>query len=187
MEILDVSAGENIITQGNSPTQLFQHNLQPLNVVAPLFAGQDGDYFYIVEKGSFTVLVDGKPVSQVGEGSSFGELALLYNAPRQATIRSDTNAVVFSLDRESYRFIIAQSTSNREKEIKQALRHVPLLAELTDEQLEKLADSVEIFPYNAGTHRIACLCHVELCLRKQKRCVQVMRSLRRAQRATCST
>lgn len=115
--------------------------------------GQDGDYFYVVEKGSFTVLVDNKPVSQIGEGSSFGELALLYNAPRQATIRSDTNAVVFSLDRESYRFILAQSTSNREKEIKQALRAVPLLADLTEEQLDKLSDSVEVFPYNAGMLR----------------------------------
>lgn len=113
-------------------------------------AGQDGDYFYVVEKGSFTVIVDSKPVSQIGEGSSFGELALLYNAPRQATIRSDTNAVVFSLDRESYRFILAQSTSNREKEIKKALKMVPLLAELTEEQLDKLSDSVEVFPYNAG-------------------------------------
>lgn len=105
----------------------------------------------MVEKGSFTVLVDNKPVSQIGEGSSFGELALLYNAPRQATIRSDTSAVVFSLDRETYRFIIAQSSSNREKEIKKALKAVPLLADLTEEQLEKLSDSVELFPYNAGT------------------------------------
>lgn len=114
------------------------------------FIGQEGDYFYVVEKGSFTVLVDNKPVSQIGEGNSFGELALLYNAPRQATIRSDTNAVVFSLDRETYRFILAQSTSNREKEIKKALKLVPLLADLTEEQLEKLSDSIEIFPYNAG-------------------------------------
>jgi len=127
MEILDVSAGENIITQG-----------------------QDGDYFYVIEKGSFTVIVDNKPVSQMGEGNSFGELALLYNAPRQATIRSDTNAVVFSLDRESYRFIIAQSSSNRDKEVKKALRMVPILADLTEEQIDKISDSVEIFPYKAG-------------------------------------
>lgn len=106
-----------------------------------------------MEKGSFTVLVDNKPVSQIGEGASFGELALLYNAPRQATIRSDTNAVVFSLDRETYRFIIAQSSSNREKEIKKALRMVPLLADLTEDQIDKLSDSVEVFPYNAGECR----------------------------------
>lgn len=100
------------------------------------------------------MLVENKPVSQIGEGSSFGELALLYNAPRQATIRSDTNAVVYSLDRESYRFILAQSTSNREKEIKKALKMVPLLSELTEEQLDKLSDSVEVFPYNAGMRNV---------------------------------
>lgn len=127
MEIVDVSAGENIVTQG-----------------------QDGEYYYVISTGKFTVIVNNKPVSQLTEGASFGELALLYNSPRQATIRADSNAVVFSLDRETYKFIVAQSSSNRTLEIKKALATVPLLSELTEEQLEKLSDTVEIFPYNAG-------------------------------------
>ena len=112
--------------------------------------GEDGDYFYIVDNGSFQVIVDGKPVSTIGEGSSFGELALLYNSPRAATIRSETAATVFSLDRETYRFIIAQSSNSRDVEIKRALAKVPLLQDLTEEQLDKLTDTVEIFPYEPG-------------------------------------
>lgn len=127
MEIISISAGENIITQG-----------------------QDGDYFYIIENGSFTVLVDNKPVSSLSAGSSFGELALLYNSPRQATVRADTNATLFSLDRETYRFIVAQSSSNRNLEIKSALGRVPILVDLTEDQLEKVVDAVEVFPYKAG-------------------------------------
>ena len=74
----------------------------------------------MVESGTFTVLVDGKPVSQFAEGNSFGELALLYNSPRQATVRADTNSVVYSLDRDTYRFLIAQSSADRTLEIKKA-------------------------------------------------------------------
>jgi len=77
-------------------------------------------------------------------------LALLYNAPRQATIRCDSEAVLFSLDRETYRYIIAQSSAVRDLEIKKALSKVPILIDLTEEQLDRLADSVETFPYKPG-------------------------------------
>ena len=39
-------------------------------------------------------------------GDSFGELALLYNAPRAATIISKTNSVLFSLDRDTFNNIV---------------------------------------------------------------------------------
>ena len=87
---------------------------------------------------------------KLNEGNSFGELALLYNAPRQATIRCDSEAILFSLDRETYRYIIAQSSAVRDLEIKQALSKVPILTDLTEEQLDRLADTVETFPYKPG-------------------------------------
>eukprot|EP00981_Chlorochromonas_danica_P007485 scaffold1755_cov258-Ochromonas_danica.AAC.7 len=127
MEAVSVSAGENIITQG-----------------------EEGRYFYVIESGQFTVIVDKKTVAKLSPGNSFGELALIYNSPRQATIQADNDSVVFSLDRETYKLVVAQSSSNRAIEIKRALSHVPLLQELTEEQLDKVADSVEIFPYNTG-------------------------------------
>ncbi len=89
-------------------------------------------------------------MSQLSKGHSFGELALLYNSPRQATVRADTNGVLYSLDRETYKLIVAQSSSNRSAEVKKALSRVPLLADLTEEQLDKLCDTVEIFGYNPG-------------------------------------
>jgi cAMP-dependent protein kinase regulator len=86
----------------------------------------------------------------MNEGNSFGELALLYNAPRQATIRAQTGGSVFSLDRETYRFVLAQSSTEKAVEIKKVLRNVPLLEGLTEEQRDKICDAVEIFPYKAG-------------------------------------
>lgn len=39
-------------------------------------------------------------------GESFGELALLYNAPRAATIIAKTNSILFSLDRSTFNNIV---------------------------------------------------------------------------------
>ena len=59
--------------------------------------GDDGDFFYIIESGKFDIYkkVDGEEKllgSYDGKGS-FGELALMYNAPRAATIVSNTDSV----------------------------------------------------------------------------------------------
>jgi cAMP-dependent protein kinase regulator len=50
--------------------------------------GEEGDFFYIIEKGKFSILVNSQYVGSIEEGRSFGELALLYNNPRAATIRA---------------------------------------------------------------------------------------------------
>lgn len=39
-------------------------------------------------------------------GESFGELALLYNAPRAATIKAKTASILFSLDRSTFNHIV---------------------------------------------------------------------------------
>ena len=97
--------------------------------------------------------MDDKPVAEFGKGKSFGELALVYDAPRQATVKADTEAVVFTLDREAFRNTIAQTSSNKTEDIRAALKNVELLADLTDDQLYKISDSVEVFTYNEGKLR----------------------------------
>lgn len=45
-------------------------------------------------------------VTSIGEGGSFGELALIYGTPRAATVRAKTNVKLWGIDRDSYRRIL---------------------------------------------------------------------------------
>jgi len=80
--------------------------------------GDHGDNFYIVESGTFYATLGGKRIKDYGRGMFFGELALAYNKPRAATVKAETAGSVFSLDRETFRFILQNSATNKVKEVK---------------------------------------------------------------------
>jgi MFS family permease len=80
------------------------HSLRPLRVTRDaeiVRAGAVGHEFFIVESGLAEVLVDGgsKPVEQ---GGWFGEIALLRDLPRTATVRAVTDVVLYTLDRDTF-------------------------------------------------------------------------------------
>lgn len=54
-------------------------------------------------------------VTSIGEGGSFGELALIYGTPRAATVRAKTNVKLWGIDRDSYRRILMVSRPSQTK------------------------------------------------------------------------
>jgi MFS family permease len=65
-------------------------------------AGEAGDLFYLVESGRLTALRGGDALSAMGPGDCFGEIALLRDVPRTATVVADEPSTVLTLEREDF-------------------------------------------------------------------------------------
>jgi MFS family permease len=64
--------------------------------------GDAGDCFYIIEAGLLEAVVDERPVRTLRPGDSFGEIALLRDVPRTATVRALEPSVVVAMDRDHF-------------------------------------------------------------------------------------
>lgn len=75
------------------------------------------------------IFVDGEHVTSITEGGSFGELALIYGTPRQATVKAKTDTKLWGIDRDSYRRILMGSTIRKRKMYEEFLSKVSILGE----------------------------------------------------------
>jgi len=80
--------------------------LQPVNVTKPdeniITQGENGDEFFIILEGECTVWIGGEQKKTLKAGDYFGELALMKDQPRAATIKASLNAKLVKLDRTSF-------------------------------------------------------------------------------------
>lgn len=133
--------------------------------------GAVGDFFYVVESGQFEVWVKppashrydpatrrtiadqapAKMVARIEAGGSFGELALMYNAPRAATVVSTSpSSTLWALDRVTFRSILMEHTSRKRKMYEHFLGEVNILVSLETHERAKIADALEEKVYEEG-------------------------------------
>ncbi|KAK5779827.1 cAMP-dependent protein kinase regulatory subunit BCY1 PWA37_001816 [Arxiozyma heterogenica] len=112
--------------------------------------GDEGDYFYIVEDGNVEFYVNDVRVSTSGPGSSFGELALMYNNPRAATVVATTDCILWTLDRLTFRKILLGSSFKKRVLYDDLLKSIPVLQKLTTYERSKLADALDTQYFNSN-------------------------------------
>ncbi|XP_034448231.1 protein kinase, cAMP-dependent, regulatory, type I, alpha (tissue specific extinguisher 1) a isoform X1 [Hippoglossus hippoglossus] len=108
-----------------------------------ILQGDEGDNFYVIDQGEMDVYVNSELVTGIGEGGSFGELALIYGTPRAATVRAKSNVKLWAIDRDSYRRILMGSTLRKRKMYEEFLSKVSILESLDKWERLTVADSLE--------------------------------------------
>ena len=84
--------------------QLASH-LIPLHAVAGdeiVRQGEPGDRFYVIASGEVEVFVDGRLVGVFGPGDHFGEIALIRDVPRTATVKAKRDTELYALERDEF-------------------------------------------------------------------------------------
>ena len=80
-------------------------SLEPVTAAAGsdvIRQGDEGDRFYVIADGEADVFVSGRHVATMKRGAGFGEIALMYDVPRTATVTARTDLHLFALDRETF-------------------------------------------------------------------------------------
>ncbi|KAB0360009.1 hypothetical protein FD754_004165 [Muntiacus muntjak] len=106
--------------------------------------GDEGDNFYVIDQGEMDVYVNNKWATSVGEGRSFGELALIYGTPRAATVKAKTNVKLWGIDRDSYRRILMGSTLRKRKMYEKFLSKTDALEPVQFEDGQKIVGSAAV-------------------------------------------
>ena len=118
--------------------------------------GDSGDNFYMIEEGTCDVYItkDGEENLVASctpeEHNAFGELALMYNAPRNATVKARDNCKLWALDRVAFKYIMMQSFEEKRGRYAEFLKNVPILASLADAERLGVADALEQQQYKDG-------------------------------------
>jgi len=109
--------------------------------------GDNGDLMYMIESGVAECMkrIDGEDrlVKTCHESDSFGELALLYNCPRAATVVAKESLVLWQLDRETFNHIVRDASMKRREMHETFLKSVDLLKDLGDYERAQLAEALQ--------------------------------------------
>ena len=122
--------------------------------------GDDGDNLFVVEEGKLActkVLSKGAAPTHLKDyvpGEAFGELALLYNAPRAATITATTDCTLFSLDRRTFNHIVKDAAMKKRERYEDFLKGVKILSGMDVYERSKLADALKVESYKKGDYII---------------------------------
>ncbi|XP_050459128.1 cGMP-dependent protein kinase, isozyme 2 forms cD4/T1/T3A/T3B isoform X2 [Cataglyphis hispanica] len=116
--------------------------------------GDVGSIVFVMEEGKVEVSRDGKYLSTLQHGKVLGELAILYNCKRTATITAATDCHLWAIDRQCFQTIMMKTGLSRQAEYTDFLKSVPIFKNLPEETLIKISDVLEETFYNNGDYII---------------------------------
>lgn len=117
--------------------------------------GDHGDHLFVVDEGTLECSkrvsnTEEKFIKNYAKGEGFGELALLYNTKRQASIRARTDCVLWMLDRDTFNNIVKESAVRKRRKYEEFLRDIKILQDINDYERGKIADALKPGTFQAN-------------------------------------
>ncbi|KAF1495914.1 cGMP-dependent protein kinase 2, partial [Eudyptula minor novaehollandiae] len=116
--------------------------------------GEPGNHIFVLKDGNLEVFQQNKLLSSIPVWTAFGELAILYNCTRTASVKAITNVKTWALDREVFQNIMRVTAQTRQEQYRNFLRSVSLLKNLPEDKLTKIMDCLEVEYYHKGDYVI---------------------------------
>ncbi|XP_077505308.1 cGMP-dependent protein kinase for isoform X1 [Amblyomma americanum] len=116
--------------------------------------GDVGSVVYVMEEGKVEVTKESKFLCTLGPGKVFGELAILYNCTRTATVKAISDCKLWAIERQCFQTIMMRTGLVRQSEYTEFLKSVPTFRKLPEETLVKISDVLEETTYAQGDYII---------------------------------
>ena len=122
--------------------------------------GEQGDVLYLIESGTlncyktFKKEEGDKFLKVYNPGESFGELSLLYNAPRAASIIANEDCILWALDRECFNNIVKEAAMKKREKYENFLKSVEILKQVEEYELSQICDALQLKKVPKGTEII---------------------------------
>ncbi|XP_066488175.1 cGMP-dependent protein kinase 2 isoform X4 [Tiliqua scincoides] len=116
--------------------------------------GEPGNHIFVLAEGRLEVFQQSKLLSSIPVWTAFGELAILYNCTRTASVKAVTSVKTWALDREVFQNIMRRTAQARHDQYRSFLRSVSLLKNLPEDKLTKIIDCLEVEYYDKGDYVI---------------------------------
>ena len=119
--------------------------------------GDPGDNFYLVHDGKYEAYgkASGEALVTYNPGDGFGELALLYNSPRAASVRCTQAGTLYALGRITFRKEVMEHNSGVKVGLERFLTNVPDLQGLEESQISKIANVMEAKDFSDGEYIVS--------------------------------
>jgi len=112
---------------------------------------RNADTFYVVGKGQFDILVDKQKIAEKHSGQCVGEVALMFDQPRNATVVAAGDSVVWELSRDVFREALSSFVKVKNEEMQKFLQQVPSFKLMTSREISSLVAAFDRMELPANT------------------------------------
>ncbi|VDK53954.1 unnamed protein product [Anisakis simplex] len=116
--------------------------------------GEPGDRLFVVGEGQLQVSREGNALGTIGPAVVMGELAILYNCVRTASIQALTDVQLWVLDRSVFQMITMRLGMERHAQLMAFLDNVSIFENLSEDRISKIADCLDQDYYTGGNYII---------------------------------